>query len=291
MNTYLECYPCFVRQALDASRNAGASEDQQHKVLQRVLGELRSFDKGATPPEMAYRIHRAVREETGEPDPFRAAKDSYNAEALSLYPRLKAVVTEAPDPLGMALRVSIAGNIMDVGVPCESDVEQIFDEVFNNPPDTRDFHAFQDALAGVGDILYLADNTGETVFDRVLIETIGKSVAYVVKSGPILNDATMSDAVAAGLGEVATLVESGSDAPGTILERCSGDLRRRFADAELIIAKGQANYETLSEMAAPIFFLLHVKCPVVARDLDIPVRTAVLKRSRHWASRSFRGVP
>ena len=168
MRTYLDCYPCFVRQALDASRYAGASEDQQYRVLREALKALRGFDKGATPPEMAYRIHRIVREETGEPDPFRAAKDTNTAEALSLYPRLKTLVAEAPDPLGMALRVSIAGNILDVGIGREYDLEKTIDEVLRDLLEAGDFHAFRHAMARAQDILFLADNAGETLFDRVL---------------------------------------------------------------------------------------------------------------------------
>jgi len=145
-------------------------------------------------------------------------------------------------------------------------------------------------LARAKQILFLADNAGETVFDRVLIEILGRPVTFVVKSGPILNDATRSEALASGLDEVATIIESGSDAPGTVLDLCSSDLRQRFADADLIIAKGQANYETLSEKTGPVFFLLQIKCQVVARDLGLPVKSAVLKRSNHWAPVSFLGV-
>ena len=290
MRTYLDCYPCFVRQALDASRNAGASENQQYKVLREVLEALQGFDKGATPPEMAYRIHRIVREATGETDPFRAAKDAHTAEALSLYPRLKTMVAEAQVPLDMALRVSIAGNILDVGVSHNYDLEDVIDEVLRDSSVVGEFDAFQDALARAKQILFLADNAGETVFDRVLIEILGRPVTFVVKSGPILNDATRSEALASGLDEVATIIESGSDAPGTVLDLCSSDLRQRFADADLIIAKGQANYETLSEKTGPVFFLLQIKCQVVARDLGLPVKSAVLKRSNHWAPVSFLGV-
>lgn len=290
MRTYLDCYPCFVRQALDASRSAGASEDQQYRVLREVLEALRGFDNDATPPEIAYRIHRIVREETGEPDPFRAAKDAHTAEALSLYPRLKTMVAEAPVPLDMALRASIAGNIFDVGVPHEHDLEETIDKVLSDPLDAGDLNAFQGAVARARDILFLSDNAGETVFDRVLIEVLGKPVTYVVKSGPILNDATRREALASGLDEVATIIESGSDAPGTVLDLCSRDLRQRFADADLIIAKGQANYEALSETSGPMFFLLLVKCQVVARDLGLPVKSAVLKRSSRWVLGSFLGT-
>jgi uncharacterized protein with ATP-grasp and redox domains len=133
-------------------------------------------------------------------------------------------------------------------------------------------------------VLYLADNAGETVFDRLLIETLDVPVIYAVKGGPILNDATQEDALAAGIGRAAEVISSGADAPGTILSRCSGEFRQLYDRSELIIAKGQANYETLSEEGARVFFLLQVKCPVIARDVGTPVGSIVLRRGRPVAA-------
>jgi uncharacterized protein with ATP-grasp and redox domains len=138
--------------------------------------------------------------------------------------------------------------------------------------------AFREALARADRALYLADNAGETVFDRALIEWLDVPVTYVVKGGPTLNDATVEDALAAGLDRVAEVVSNGTDAPGTILARCSEEFRRLYDEAELVIAKGQGNYETLSEEGPKVFFLLQAKCPVMARDAGVPVGSIVLKR-------------
>jgi uncharacterized protein with ATP-grasp and redox domains len=278
MRTYLDCYPCFLRQTLEAARMAGADEDRQYRVLQEVLNELGRFKLTSTPPEMAYRIHQIVRQEMGGRDPYRQAKENSTRQALGLYPQLKALVAEADDPLKTAIRLSIAGNIIDLSLGQEYDLEKTIERVLIQPFAIDAYPAFQDGLTRADWVLYLADNAGETVFDRVLIETLDRPVTYAVKGGPILNDATRHDALAAGLGPATTIVDNGSNAPGTIIGLCSQEFRQLLDQAELIIAKGQANYESLSGTTTPIFFLLQAKCPVIAQNLAVPVKSIVLKQ-------------
>jgi len=278
MKTYLDCYPCFLRQALEAARMTGADERQQHGVLVRVLDLLRDVDLSGTPPEIGDQVHRLVRQELIDGDPYRAIKDTSTQQALALYPQLQALVREASDPLDTALRLSIAGNIIDLGPGRAYDLWEVVQRILVQPFALDDRIALKEALGRADRVLYLADNAGETVFDRVLIETLDVPVTYVVKGGPTLNDATREDAVAAGLDQVAEVVDNGTDAPGTILARCSSEFRQLYHAADLIIAKGQANYETLSEAGSRVFFLLQVKCPVIGRDAGVPVGSIVLKR-------------
>jgi len=221
MRTYLDCYPCFLRQALDAARLAGADESQQKVVLDRVLDALRQIELSSTPPEIGDRVHRIVRQEVGDSDPYRAAKETGTRQALALYPRLKSLLAEADDPLEVAVRLSIAGNIIDLGPDQQYDLWDEVERVLAQPFAIDDGAAFRQVLSRAGQVLYLADNAGETVFDRLLIETLDVPVIYAVKGGPILNDATRKDALAAGVGHVAEIVSTGSDAPGTLLDRCS----------------------------------------------------------------------
>ena len=280
MRTYLDCYPCFMRQALEAARMASADERQQKAVLDRVLDSLRQTGLSSTPPEIGYRIHQIVRQEVGHSDPYRAAKEESTHQALALYPRLKALVTEADDPLEVAIRLSIAGNIMDLALAQTYHLWETVERVLAQPFALDHGSAFRQALSKTGQILYLADNAGETVFDRVLVETLDLPVVYAVKGGPILNDATLEDAHAAGLDQVAQVVSTGSDAPGTLLAFCSPEFRRLYDSAELIIAKGQGNYETLSEEGPRVFLLLQTKCPVIARDVGVPTGSIVLTQGR-----------
>ncbi len=278
MKTYLDCYACFLRQALDAARLAKASETQQKAVLDHVLDLLKRIDLASTPPEIGDRVHRIVRQEVESDDPYRAAKKASTDRALALYTRLKALLDEADDPLDAAVRLSIAGNIIDFGPEQEYDLWDTVERVLAQPFAIDDRAAFREALDRVERVLYLADNAGETVFDRLLIETLCVPVIYVVKGGPALNDATRADAKAAGLAQVATIVDNGVDAMGTILGRCSDDFVRLYNEAEMVIAKGQANYETLSDEGPKVFFLLQVKCPIIARDAGAPVGSIVLKQ-------------
>ena len=278
MRTYLDCYPCFLRQALHAARMAGADEHQQKAVLDLVLDLLKQVEPSSTPPEIGDQVHRLVRQEVSDGDPYRAIKEASTRYAQSLYPRMKALLVEADDPLDVAVRLGIAGNIIDAAPDREYDLWDTVERVLVQPFAIDDGGAFREALARVDRVLYLADNAGETVFDRVLIEALDTPVTYAVKGGPTLNDATREDALAAGVDQVAEVVSTGSDAPGTVLDRCSDEFRRLYDKAELVIAKGQANYETLSEKGPKVFCLLQTKCPVIARDVGVPVGSIVLSQ-------------
>ena len=278
MKTYLDCYPCLLRQALSAARRAGASENQQHSILLNTMKELSAFPSDSTPPQLAYRIHQQVQQLTNNIDPYREDKEQATQQALALYPSLKKKVSEASDPLEMAVRIAIAGNIIDLGVAESYDLDATLQRVLTQPFAINDLVSLRSALARNNTILYLADNAGETVFDRVLIETLELPVSYVVKAGPIINDATYEDAVSAGVDQVAEIIDNGSNAPGTLFDQCSELFHKRFVQADLIIAKGQANYESLSNSSAPIFFLLQAKCSVIARDLGIDEGGTVLKQ-------------
>ncbi len=278
MKTYLDCYPCFLRQALSAARKAQASDDQQKRILIDTMQALNDLPDDATPPEMALRIHRQVREQTGIDDPYRKDKQQATQEALALYPELKRLVETSPDPLQTSVRLAIAGNIIDLGAAETYDLEQNIQRVLEQTPAINDLEPLRQALAATPTLLYLADNAGETVFDRILIETISLPVTYAVKASPIINDATREDAIAAGIDPLAQIIDNGSNAPGTLLPYCSADFRQHFEQADLIIAKGQANYESLSSVAGPLYFLLQAKCDVIARDLHVTRGDTILKR-------------
>lgn len=260
---------------------AGADEQGQRTVLDRVMRELQIMDMARTPPEIGDRVHRIVRAEVGLDDPYKEIKAHSTRQALALYPRLRRLVEAAEDRLACAVRLAIAGNMIDFAIadrPTEHKAMWAYvEEALGHPFAVDHVAALREALARAERVLYLGDNAGETVFDRVLIETMHVSTSYVVKERPVLNDATLEDAMAAGIGKVARIVSNGSGAPGTILSRCAKRFRQAFDGADVIIAKGQANYETLSECDAPLFFLLKVKCPIIARDIGTPVGSMLCK--------------
>jgi hypothetical protein len=160
-------------------------------------------------------------------------------------------------------------NVIAYGVAESYELAATLERVLEQPFAIDGLATLRQALARADSVLYLADNAGETVSDRISIQVLDRPATYAVKAGPIINDATRDDALSAGLTEVAAIIDGGSDAPGTILERCSTDILRSFEQADLISAKGQANYEKLSGSQAPVFFLLQAKCAIIARDLPV----------------------
>ena len=272
----------MIRQALDSARLASEDEAVHERILREALVAASELDLRQPPPAMAQRVHRRIRELTGKDDPYREAKERQNRMALEFYERFSHEVARAGNELEMAVRLAIAGNVIDLGVKSDLDESQIREaiETCLTEPLDGDIHQFAAAIDGATRILYLTDNAGEIVLDRLLIEQLPRDkVTVAVKGAPVINDATWTDAETAGITGLVTVIDNGSDAPGTILEDCSGVFRRHFAEADLIIAKGQGNYETLREVPRPLYFLLRVKCPVIARDLGCPVGRMVLRPS------------
>ncbi|HDZ24002.1 MAG TPA: DUF89 family protein [Desulfobacteraceae bacterium] len=278
MKTYLDCFPCFLSQALRAARIATDDEKKIKQVLDEVGMMLRDIPLESTPPESGRLIYRKVSEITGVPDPYKEIKAESTRKALALYPSLKRLVQESENCLLTAARVAIAGNVIDFGGNWNFDLEAEIGEILKNDFAVCDFHAFRKSVNEAGEILYIGDNAGECVFDRILIEEIGKPVLYVVRGAPIINDAIYDDAVAAGIDKVAAILPSGTDGPGTILETCSPQFMEVYNRAECIISKGQGNYEALSSENRPIFFLLKTKCPVIADDLGVGEGSIILKQ-------------
>ncbi len=277
MRVYLDCYPCFLRQALEAARLSGADEPMQEAVVSRVLNLLQDLSADRTPPHMGAAVHRLVRDMTGCADPYNEVKQVSTREALRVVPTLRALVDEADDPRDAALRLAIAGNIIDHGVGLRYDLDGAVARSLQQPFAVDDRASLWRAVDGAHFVLYLADNAGETVFDRLLIEALGCPVIYAVKGGPTLNDATVADARAAGLDDVAEIIDTGSDAPGTVLDECSSGFMQIFDEAPVVLAKGQANYETLSDAGERVHLLLQAKCPVIARDIGVSVGSMIVK--------------
>lgn len=277
--TTLDCIPCFANQALDAARAVSSEPALHEQTLRDVLQMVASADFTQPPPALAKRIHQRLRELTGNPDPYRAAKVRANCMALELLPELSARIKADPDPFELAVRFAAAGNIIDLAVKTgrdEPDIKAAIESAATEPF-AGDLDCFHSAVAAADRVLYLADNAGEIVFDRLLIEQLPvKRVTVAVRGAPVINDATRADALAAGLDQIAEIIDNGSDAPGTVLEDCSSEFRAVFENADLIISKGQGNFETLDSSDRNIFFLLKIKCPVVAARTGIEVGTMAL---------------
>jgi len=281
MKVHLDCFPCFLRQSLIALRLGTDDEALQEAVLKSTLEYIWDTDTSQPPAYTTTFIHRKIRQMLGK-DPFREIKARYNRIALKLYPSMKALMDKSPDPLSTAARLAIAGNIIDFGIFTSVDIEGTVDRALSTNLAVDDYLAFRDAVAGTDEILYLTDNAGEIVFDRLLIEQLmasGKKIRAVVKGSPVINDSTMFDAEESGLTKICEVIENGSDAVGTILPWTSSAFQEAFSDARLIISKGQGNFETLAGIDKNIFFLFQSKCNVVSNELSLPQSAMLLKKS------------
>ena len=289
MKTYLDCIPCFFKQALEASRIAGADQKTQKKVFDKLSGILSDISLTSSPPEIGRVIYGLVNEITSKKDPYRKIKDKSNKLALKLYDRLKEKVFRSDDRLLTAVKLAISGNIIDYGVKNSLDVDKELNKILQEERKTLkkenerffNFSHFKQVLSKAEGILYLADNAGETVFDRILIEEIKRSdkdkkVIYAVKEKPVINDALVEDAYKCGIDKIAKIISCGSDAPGTVLSLCSKYFLKVYKQSDMIISKGQGNFEALSQQKRPIFFLFMAKCSVVAKDVGCNVGDAIL---------------
>lgn len=287
MKTSLDCLPCFVRQTLDAARLVSDDPALHEKIVRELLEWVGWMDMGQSPPALAQRIHRRLREVVGSDDPYAAIKERQNRMALGLLPLLRREIERAADPFVVAVKLAVAANIIDLGAKTGLTEEEVLATMRSAAESelTGDVPAFRDAVSHAKSILYLTDNAGEIVIDRLLIERLAPArVTVAVRGGAVINDALMADARAAGLTDIAEVIDNGSDAPGTLLADCSEVFRRRFRDAELIIAKGQGNFESLSEEPRNLWFLFKVKCPVISSHAGLPVGAHAVLRTSNTVS-------
>lgn len=283
MRTYLDCIPCFLKQTLNTGRIATKDETKIRKMLDTIGDQIKSFPLSATPPEMGQIIYKTISEISGVDDPYKTAKAKHIQQANDIFPYLQEIVSNADNKLLTAIRIAIAGNIMDLGMEKSFDLKDDLEKILNQKMAICDIQNFKKILKKAQFILYLGDNAGESVFDKILIEALEKQVTFVVRDKPVINDVTYDDAIASGIDQVADIMSSGSDAPGTFIDRCSPEFQQTIKRADLIISKGQGNFESLSETKLPVFFLLKAKCPVIANHLGVMEDDIILKQSDFFA--------
>ena len=247
----------------------------------RMMGER--FEPGAVPSHVGVERDRIIRMVTGCPDPYAELKRRANLTALGLLPKLEEVVEASGDQLKTACLVSCLGNVIEYDVPGHSsDVDEALgylDDGFC----IDDVGGFRGLISPGCRVLFLTDNAGEIAFDRLVVRVLrglGCNVTVGVKGGPSLNDALMVDAVEVGMMEEADeVITTGTDAIGVIPELCSEEFMERFHGVDLIVSKGMANWETLTEEPAPCptLYLFRTKCEPVAVSVGAPLGVCVAR--------------
>ncbi|SFQ39371.1 damage-control phosphatase ARMT1 family protein [Caldicoprobacter faecalis] len=271
MRATVDCVHCYLKQAVSCMRMAGLDEDSQHEILFKLMDYVKGLDRNATPAENSTYAVLKTYELMGVDDPYKEVKRQSNDLALELYPRLKRMLDEYGDRLHSALKIAVAGNVIDLGIRRSFDIEGELRYSMETGFSKDHYDRFKQKLENVDEVLFLGDNAGEIVFDKVLVEelvSLGKKVTYVVKEGPVLNDSTMEDAIYVGMDKVARVITTGSRFLGVSFKHMSQEFADALNKAPLIISKGQANFESLEqhEMAQDrVFFLLKIKCDEVAK--------------------------
>ncbi|MCK5306529.1 MAG: DUF89 family protein [Candidatus Omnitrophica bacterium] len=281
MKTNTHCIPCFLRQANETLDRLEIDESRKRRILEKVSHKIFEIPFEKSPPHVAREVYKLIAALTGIKDPYKNEKAHANKLVLKLYPELKKRVQQAKDPFFEAVRLAAIGNIIDLGAKSTFNLDEELRNDLNTEFTIFDFELLRKKLETAKNILYIGDNTGEIVFDKILIEEIKKPVAFAVRGAPIINDATLEDALACGLDEVAEVISSGSDGPAAILDSCSEEFLKLYHKADLIISKGQGNFEELSEEDKPIFFIFKVKCQAVAKQLNCDVGDMMLSHKSH----------
>ena len=266
-----------MNQALRTARIATNNDTKIKLVLDEVGAMINDIPMHHTPVQSGAIVYRKIREITGVVDPYKDIKENSIKEAFALYPKLIEYMNDSDNKLLTAIRIAITGNVIDFGMNKNFDLAEDLKTILNQDFAIFDFKEFVNKLKKTKSVLYIGDNAGESVFDKILIQALEKPVTYVVRGIPIINDVTMEDAIESSIGEIAELISSGSRAPGTILDLCNEDFVRRFNEADMIISKGQGNYEGLSNVSRSVFFLLKAKCKIIANDLGVKENDIILK--------------
>jgi len=285
MNHQSQCIPCFLRRVLQIAGLVTSDEWLHRKILGEVMQDLAHFDDKSTPAEVMHEVFRRTAKALGAADPFAGEKARWREDVLGNAETIRASVQGSDDALFQALTLSLAANAIDDELLQGLTLKTVLESRSEAPVESDNLDEFVSSATAAKSILFVHDTVGELFFDRLLIEEILRAagddpeagpdrVTSVVRQQPILGDATREDAIEIGLDQVAHVVDPGVDGLGLPLTECSEEFREIFRAADLVIAKGQANYQTLeAEGRAPggeekeVWFLFRVKCPVMARKL------------------------
>lgn len=266
MKITFECIPCLIGHAIHVAKMVSDDDEVRYDIIRKTLAQAGDIDLSLTPPEQARLIHQVIKTASGVEDPYAEEKDSSTEFALKLMPIVREKIANSENPFETIVRLVIAGNIIDYGAIRDFDLDtaqkRIF-EVFDMDVDLDAIRLLEKEMDKAKKIFYMADNCGEAVFDRLLIERYRDKITLGVRGGPILNDLTEREIKESEL-DIVPYVHTGDMTPGVSLRHSSAEFLDEMRSSDLVIAKGQGNYETLNEYDRPIFFLLRVKCQIIA---------------------------
>lgn len=265
------CFYCFVRAFEKLVEKENISNEAKASFTLGMISLYQNNQNGFSAPLFSRELHKILRSYTYNPDPYKKEKKKYNDLALRMQPELENIIHKSEDQFTTALRLAIAGNIIDFAANDNFNLQATIDKALTSEFAIDHSLQLKQAIRNADSVLYLGDNAGEIVFDKLFIKTIEHpGLTYVVRGAPVINDATMEDAKYVGMNEIANIISNGYDAPSTIVHKSGKVFQEYFEKADLIISKGQGNLEGLITLNDKrIFFLLMIKCNVMAEFLKI----------------------
>jgi len=279
MNTKFDCTLCSINGVLNLFKNGLIEEKYHEEILKEVMKYYSSVDYSLPSTTINRGVKNIVCKVSGLTDPFKPLKEKVNNKALEYSNKYEKTVKEDKNDWQKAMRLAIAGNIIDFGPTHNFDIEKKIEEVLKADFPIDDSEKLFEEIKNAKSILYIGDNTGEIVFDKLFLEVIDHSnVTFVVREKPILNDSTTEDAIWIGIDKLAKVITTGDDAPGVLLDSVSEEFLSHYNSADLIISKGQGNFEGLGHITDKnMFFLFTVKCKLISEILNIPIGKSVVK--------------
>jgi len=274
LKVYLDCLPCHVRSAINSAKLLTEDTELIEITAREALIKASGFADYKNHLELYRDIANIVKKNIEGKDPYREFKIEFNKICMDISQDLVDMIAKAQDWFDMALRVCLAGNSIDVMQGkklCRQSLLDAINDAMCQKLNNENIQNFKKGLIEAEKILYVGDNAGEIVFDKIFIKFLNEKlnkkgkITYVVRGGPALNDSTIEDALMVGMDEVAAVITTGTDMPAAHLPRCSREFKKAYGQADLVISKGQGNLEALLEEKKNIFFLLKIKCPVIAK--------------------------
>lgn len=283
-----ECISCVIKQQLEKCPK-DAPEDIRREYMQKVLKVLAEAPKTASAPVVVREINRIQKEMFGFSQDFGEKKRYYNQVMLEKEAAIETRLEQSTDSLKLAIQYAMTGNYIDFGTVNnvdEGQLEQMLEASPQNPIAEKEYAALQQELANAEQVLFITDNCGEIVLDKLLIKQIRKrypqaEITVMVRGGEVLNDATGMDAEHVGLAELATIIDNGNDIAGTCLEALSEEALTALDKADVILAKGQANFETLRKCGRNIYYIFMCKCDLFARGFGVERFTGMLVNDKN----------
>ncbi len=289
MKLHLNCIVCDVAQVAKAADMVGADPETREIMMKEALAYLEKEDFSKNNPEIMGQVWRRMTKYFPKEDLYEDIKAYYNRALLQMEPQMREQIEQSADPFDTALKMAILGNLIDFAMAGHAfDIESLkrsFEDMGRLRLAVDDGKSLYNELSKAGSLLYLGDNCGEICFDKIFIDTIRKafpqlSVYYGVKGKAVVNDVTREDARMVRMDEVATVLDNGDDSLGTEMSRVKEEFRKAFYDADVVIAKGQGNFESLHEIGRNnIFYLLMAKCEVIAEVLGLEKGSVVCLRN------------